>query len=421
MPNITLAAPPARARATSRGQRTPPSAHTCLPSRVASVAHSTTAENWGRPTPVIILVVHIAPGPTPTLTTSAPASISCRVPSAVTTFPATSGRSAATDRTDSMAWSIRVWWPWAVSMTSTSAPIPMTALALVSGSPLTPTATPIISRPSASRAGRYVVDRRVPLRVTTPSNRAVAVDDGRHRAAGRGELLERLAGLGAVGNRDQLAAHHGVELGEAVEPGRVVFGEHADRPVVVVDDHHRTMGALVHQPEGVADGVVGRQRDRRLVDLVAALHVLDDGADDVERNVLRQDHDPAAAGDGLGHPLSGDGGHVRHDDRDRRADAVRRGEVDVEARWHGREAGDHEHVVVGEVVTGFGVEQAHRRSPRVRSRPVKVMSTGAHLRCVRVRCSTPRRSSSSTDGAVRSRRRGGAAGSPNCWPTPDAP
>ena len=45
-------------------------------------AHSSTAENCGRPTPVIIRVVHIAPGPTPTFTMSAPALIRSRVPSA---------------------------------------------------------------------------------------------------------------------------------------------------------------------------------------------------------------------------------------------------------------------------------------------------------------------------------------------------
>ena len=154
-PNITLAAPPARARATSRGQRTPPSAHTCRPSRLASSAHSTTAENCGRPTPVIIRVVHIAPGPTPTLTMSAPASIELA--------RALGGDDVAGDDRDvagdgrappRSARSIRVWWPWAVSMTSTSAPISTSALALVSGSPLMPTATAIISRPSASSAGR---------------------------------------------------------------------------------------------------------------------------------------------------------------------------------------------------------------------------------------------------------------------------
>ena len=54
-------------------------------------AHSATAENCGLPTPVIIRVVHIAPGPTPTLMTSAPASTRSRTPSAVTTLPATTG------------------------------------------------------------------------------------------------------------------------------------------------------------------------------------------------------------------------------------------------------------------------------------------------------------------------------------------
>ena len=39
----------------------------------------------------------MAPGPTPTLTTSAPASIRSRVPSAVTTLPATTGAEPATD------------------------------------------------------------------------------------------------------------------------------------------------------------------------------------------------------------------------------------------------------------------------------------------------------------------------------------
>src|SRR6201987_3495527 len=48
---MTDDAPAARARATSRGCRTPPSAQTCAPRPDAAVAHSRTAENWGRPTP----------------------------------------------------------------------------------------------------------------------------------------------------------------------------------------------------------------------------------------------------------------------------------------------------------------------------------------------------------------------------------
>ena len=55
------------------------------------------------------------------------------------------------------------------------------------------------------------------------------------------------------GERDELAAHHVVQLGEAVEAGRVVLGEHAERVVVVVDDDDRAVGALVDQAERVAD------------------------------------------------------------------------------------------------------------------------------------------------------------------------
>ena len=44
-------------------------------------------------------VVHIAPGPTPTLTMSAPASTRSRVPSAVTTLPATIGTRGRWPRT----------------------------------------------------------------------------------------------------------------------------------------------------------------------------------------------------------------------------------------------------------------------------------------------------------------------------------
>ena len=48
-----------------------------------------TAEIWGTPTPATIRVVQIEPGPMPTLTASAPASMSARAASTVTTLPAT--------------------------------------------------------------------------------------------------------------------------------------------------------------------------------------------------------------------------------------------------------------------------------------------------------------------------------------------
>ncbi len=88
----------------------------------AAAAQSSTAENCGRPTPVIIRVVHIAPGPTPTLTMSAPASTRSRTPSAVTTLPAATGTAGSSLRTARSAEIIRSWWPCAVSTTSVSTP-----------------------------------------------------------------------------------------------------------------------------------------------------------------------------------------------------------------------------------------------------------------------------------------------------------
>ncbi len=152
-PIITLDAPAASARATSLGYRTPPSAQTCLPSLRASAAQSRTALNWGLPTPVRILVVHIAPGPTPTLTMSAPASIRSAVPSAVTTLPATTGTSGETDRTACRAQIILSWCPCAVSTTSRSDPASSSCLARTATSPLMPSAVPTRSLPSASAAG----------------------------------------------------------------------------------------------------------------------------------------------------------------------------------------------------------------------------------------------------------------------------
>ena len=46
---MTWLAPAASASATSRGYRTPPSAHTRPPAARAAAEHSSTAENCGRP------------------------------------------------------------------------------------------------------------------------------------------------------------------------------------------------------------------------------------------------------------------------------------------------------------------------------------------------------------------------------------
>ena len=66
----------------------PPSAITGTPYGAAALAQSSTAVICGTPTPATTRVVQIEPGPIPTLTASAPASISATVASAVATLPA---------------------------------------------------------------------------------------------------------------------------------------------------------------------------------------------------------------------------------------------------------------------------------------------------------------------------------------------
>ena len=178
---MTLEAPAASASATSRGWRMPPSAQTWAPSARAWAAHSRTALNWGRPTPVIIRVVHIAPGPTPTFTMSAPASTRSATLAAVTTFPAAIGTPGLTPRTARSALIILSWWPCAVSTTSTSTPASSSSLALAATSPLMPRAAPTRSRPLASVAGSYRVARSAPVRVRMPTQRPSVSTTGASR------------------------------------------------------------------------------------------------------------------------------------------------------------------------------------------------------------------------------------------------
>ena len=86
-PTIAQLAPAAIALAKSPLNLMPPSATTGV-SPAASAA-SMTAVSCGTPTPATMRVVQMLPGPMPTLTASAPASIRARVPSPVATLPAT--------------------------------------------------------------------------------------------------------------------------------------------------------------------------------------------------------------------------------------------------------------------------------------------------------------------------------------------
>ena len=84
---MTESAPAPKALTTSPENLTPPSE--IIGISPATEITSNMADNCGTPTPAIILVVQIEPGPTPTLIASAPAEIRDFAPAAVATLPAT--------------------------------------------------------------------------------------------------------------------------------------------------------------------------------------------------------------------------------------------------------------------------------------------------------------------------------------------
>jgi hypothetical protein len=171
-------------------------------------------------------------------------------------------------------------------------------------------------------------------------------------------MVEGVGGLDVGAQDVEAGAHHVLELREPVEAVAVAFGEHADGNAVV-DHDHRTVGPLVDQRQCVGDRGIGTERDRCLEDGVATLDVVDHPTHHVDGDVLRQDRDATASRHGLGHPPTGHGRHVRHDERDRGADAVRGPQVDAHPRRHIRQARHHEHVAVGQIEAGFGVKHAH--------------------------------------------------------------
>ena len=363
-PIITEEAPAARARATSRGCRTPPSAQTCLPSSRAASAHSSTAENCGRPTPVIIRVVHMAPGPTPTLTMSAPASIRARVPSAETTLPATTGTRGSSVRTTARA--PRASGPGGRGRCRRrgsrrrrrAAPSALAATSRVDADRGRDPQAAVGRRPPAGRPWRAA--RR--SAVSTPVSEPSAVDRDRERRAGGVERVEGGPRVGVVGDPHERRVHHLLDLREAVHLDAVGLADHADRAVP-----SSTTTAARCERLGISDSASATVWSGRSSIGVSKTWCRDftnvtTSATTGDRDVLRDHREPAAAGHGLGHPLAGDGRHVRDDERQGGPGAVGGGQVHVVPAGHRRVPGHHEDVVVGQVVRrGRVIEEAHIR------------------------------------------------------------
>ena len=103
-----------------------------------------------------------------------------------------------------------------------------------------------------------------------------------------------------------------------------------ERPALLVDDDHQIMGPLADDPLHIAERGARGDRERRIVPRVGSVDVLDDPLDRGELHVLRQHPEATEPGHGLGHPLPGDGVHVRRDDRMRATRKVGRREVGLE-------------------------------------------------------------------------------------------
>ena len=81
------------------------------------------------------------------------------------------------------------------------------------------------------------------------------VDNGRDRQALAAEALVDLVGRRPGFDHHQIAAHHVLQLAEAIETHGVVLGKYPHRRAIVADDHQGAMRPFVDQPECVADGV----------------------------------------------------------------------------------------------------------------------------------------------------------------------
>ena len=159
------------------------------------------------------------------------------------------------------------------------------------------------------------------------------------------------------------------------KPAASCLGEDAHGLVALVDHHHRAVGALVDEVERLLHRVGAAQRDRRLVDRVARLHVLDVVARRCRAGC------PGAAPrcpprratvSAMRRPATA----VMFDDHDRMVVPEPSGVVrSTSSREPPRQAGHHEHVAVREVVRGLAVvEEAHGcerlRAPAALAPPV---------------------------------------------------
>ncbi len=356
---MTHEAPAAMALAMSPEKRMPPSAMTGTPRFGRPPRHFMMAVSCGTPTPATMRVVQMEPGPMPTLTASAPASISASVASAVATLPAATCTRFDSRLMRATASITRDEWPCAVSTTIRSQPasirrsVRVEAIIADGRRGGDPEAALVVL------AGvRMVLGLLDVLHRDQPDAMIALVDDDQLLDA---VLMQQAFGLLAVdlgADRDEAVLGH--QLGDGLAlVGReadVAIGEHADELAVAgavagtLDDGDAGDLVGAHQVERV--GERGGRVDGHWIDDHARLEFLHHGhllglLGGLEISV--DDADAAGLGDrdgelALGHRVHGRGEN-RDVDRDLLGDAG--GDVGL-SRQHLGAAGDQQHVVEGE-------------------------------------------------------------------------
>ena len=170
-PSITVLAPPTNALTISPEYLIPPSAIRGILFLCVTSATSIIAVSWGTPIPAIILVVHIEPGPIPTLTASAPASINACAAAPVAIFPITTSKLGKEDLTDFKTSITPLVCPCAVSIIIASTETFTRAETLSRTSLVIPTAAATLNLPylSLDALGRSLFFM-MSLKVISPTN-----------------------------------------------------------------------------------------------------------------------------------------------------------------------------------------------------------------------------------------------------------
>jgi hypothetical protein len=142
------------------------------------------------------------------------------------------------------------------------------------------------------------------------------------------ELIEDLRRRGLRCGSQHIPGHHCVDLGKSVYPRCLGLTDCSQR-LAIFYDYGETVCPFGDQREGFAHRGVRGNRDRRVVDRVRPLHLVNYLGNDIGRDVLRKDRDSTAPCHCLSHPTPRNRGHIGHDDRQGSADPIGTGEVDI--------------------------------------------------------------------------------------------